>query len=158
MHALTQQRVQVQRQRGHQRLALTRLHLGDAPLMQHDSANQLYIEVPHVQRASRGFTARGERFRQNIVQRLAVLKSFLEFVSLRAELFVGQCLIIGFQRVDFLHDGHQPLHIALAGVHQFLEPLSNYHHVLRNGAKHMIPNCPPIGIVGDFACLAIRSD
>jgi len=84
MHALTQQRVQIQRQRGDQCLALARLHLGDAPLVQHDSADELHIEVPHVQRASRGFTTRCERFGQDVVQRCAVLQSLPKFVCFRA--------------------------------------------------------------------------
>ncbi len=47
-HILPGERVQIQRQSRHQRLTLTRLHLGDLPLVQHDAADELHIKRHHV--------------------------------------------------------------------------------------------------------------
>ena len=51
--ALAGQRVQVDRQRRDERLALTRAHLGDRALVQHRPAEQLHVEVAHPERALR---------------------------------------------------------------------------------------------------------
>ena len=47
MRAAAGQRIQVQRQGGHQRLPLPRLHLRDTALVQYDAAQQLAIVMPH---------------------------------------------------------------------------------------------------------------
>ena len=49
MHAFSGQCVQVRRQRGRQGLALTGFHFCNFALMQHDSADQLDIKMPHFQ-------------------------------------------------------------------------------------------------------------
>ena len=48
--ALAGERVQVGGQGGDQRLAFAGLHLGDLAAVQDDAADQLHVEVPHVQR------------------------------------------------------------------------------------------------------------
>ena len=91
MHAAARQRVEVDGQDGHQRLALARLHLGDAPLMQHHSAEQLRVVRHHVpgnagpprfpflaQQAAARFLDHGERLRNHAVERfLERLQPFL---------------------------------------------------------------------------------
>ena len=47
MHALAHQRVEVNGQCGHEGLALARGHLSDYAPMEHDSAHELHVEVPH---------------------------------------------------------------------------------------------------------------
>jgi hypothetical protein len=47
VHALAGQRVEVDRQRRHQRLALAGAHLGDLAVVQHHAADELDVEVPH---------------------------------------------------------------------------------------------------------------
>ena len=72
MHALAFQRVQIHRQRRHQRLALASAHFGDLAPVQHDAANHLHIEMPHAQHALGGLAAGGKGLGQDLVQRLAI--------------------------------------------------------------------------------------
>ena len=69
--ALAGQRVQIDRQRGDQGLALAGLHLGDAAAVEHHPADELHVEVPHPQHALARLAADGERLGEEIVQRLA---------------------------------------------------------------------------------------
>ena len=63
MHALTGQGIQVGRQGGYQGLALTGAHLGNLAIVQHHAADQLHIEVAHVQHPSGGLAHRGKGLR-----------------------------------------------------------------------------------------------
>ena len=54
MYALAGQGVEVGRKDGDKGLALAGLHLGDAPLMEHDAAYELHAEGLHAQHAPRG--------------------------------------------------------------------------------------------------------
>ena len=78
------ERVQIRRQRRHQRLALAGAHLGDAALVQRDAADELHVEVAHPERAPRGLAHHGEGFGQKLVERLACLQALAEFVGLGA--------------------------------------------------------------------------
>ena len=60
--------------------------------MQDDAADQLHVEVPHVQHAAAGLADDGEGFGQQVVERLAVGEPGAELVGLLAELLVGQRL------------------------------------------------------------------
>ena len=71
MHTLTGQRVQVGRQRGDQRLAFTGAHLGNLAVMQHHAADQLHIEMAHIEHATCGLTYGRKRLRQQVIERLA---------------------------------------------------------------------------------------
>src|SRR5690606_40535830 len=51
MHALASERIQVQRERGDQRLTLAGLHLGDLALVENDAGHELDVVVPLPQRA-----------------------------------------------------------------------------------------------------------
>ena len=70
VHAAPAERVQINRQGGDQRLAFTGLHFGDLALVQHHAADQLHIEVAHVQHAAAGLADHGEGLDQKVVQRL----------------------------------------------------------------------------------------
>src|SRR5208283_4239661 len=67
VNAAPGERVEIHRQRGNQRFAFTGLHLGDFALMQHDAADELHVEVPHLQDAPAGLAHHREGFRQNFV-------------------------------------------------------------------------------------------
>ena len=69
MNAAAGERVQINRQRGHQGLSFAGLHFRDFSVVQHDAAHELHVEVTHVQGALRRLAADGERFRQQIAQR-----------------------------------------------------------------------------------------
>ncbi len=64
MHTLAGERVQVGRERGHQGLTLAGTHLGDLAVVQHHAADQLHIEMAHVQRAPGGLAHHGEGLMQ----------------------------------------------------------------------------------------------
>ena len=70
--ALALEGVEIRRQRRDQRLALAGLHLGDLALVEHRAADELHVEVPHVEHAAAGFADDGERLGQQVVERLAV--------------------------------------------------------------------------------------
>ncbi len=83
--ALAGQRVQVGRQRRHQRLAFAGLHLGDAAAVQHHAADELHVEVPHAERAAPGFADEGERIGQQVVERLALVGADAQIVAAFAQ-------------------------------------------------------------------------
>ena len=66
------ERVEIGGQRRDERLAFARLHLGDLAAMQHHAADQLHVEVPHVEHAAAGFADDGKGLGQQVVERLAV--------------------------------------------------------------------------------------
>ena len=69
--APARQGVEIGGEGGHQGLALTGLHLGDAALVEHDAAHQLHPVGPHAQHPVRGLPHGGEGLRQDVVQGLA---------------------------------------------------------------------------------------
>ena len=85
VHALPRERVQVNRQRRDQRLAFAGLHFGDLAAVQDDAADQLDIEVPHVEDAAAGFAHGGEGGDQKIVERRALRDLLLELDGLRGQ-------------------------------------------------------------------------
>ena len=70
--ALALERVEIGRQRGDERLAFAGLHLGDLALVQDGAADELDVEVPHVQHAAAGLADDGKRLGQQVVERLAL--------------------------------------------------------------------------------------
>ncbi len=62
VYALAGERVQINRQRGDQRFAFTGLHFGDLAAVQNDAADQLHIEMAHVECAAAGFADDGKSF------------------------------------------------------------------------------------------------
>ncbi len=83
MNALAGQRVQVGRQRGDQRLAFARAHLGDLALVQHDPADELHVEVTHPQRALGGLAHCSKGLRQKVVELLATLQTRPQLIGYR---------------------------------------------------------------------------
>ena len=122
VRALTGDRVEIQRLRGDERLALAGLHLGDVALVQHDPAHQLDIEETHVHRSLERLADGGERLEQELVERLAVREPFPELDRLRGELLVRQGLVLGLERADvrrLLGEALEPP--ALADAEDLLE-------------------------------------
>ena len=92
MDALVLEGVEVDRQRGDERLALAGLHLRDHALVQDHAADELHVEVTHAEHALGGLTSDSERLRQQVVERLAVLDALLELDGLGSKLLVGEGL------------------------------------------------------------------
>ena len=96
------QRVQIQRGRGDEGLALACLHLGDVALMQDDAAHHLDIEHPLLRLPAARLPHGGERLEQQLVERLAVRQPFAQLDRLRAQLLVRKCLDAGLERRNVL--------------------------------------------------------
>ena len=103
VHTLASQRVQVHRQRGHERLALARTHLGDIALVQGHAAHELDVEVAHLQRALASLAHRGEGFGQKLIERVALGQPSAQLIGLAAQLQVVQLFERRLQCVDLLH-------------------------------------------------------
>ena len=88
--ALAVERVQIARQGGDQRLAFAGLHFGDFAAVQHHAADQLHVEMPHVEDAAAGFADHGEGLDQQVVERGALRDSLFEFDGFRGQIDVGE--------------------------------------------------------------------
>ncbi len=119
------QRVEVERQRRHQRFAFTGLHLGNFALMQHNAADELDIERNHVPcelvaaHIARGpaqpaasILDNGERLAQDSVQRLACRHTLFELLRLGLQLLFGKSLISLLDLVDALNQRLHPFYVA----------------------------------------------
>ena len=109
MHALAAQGVQVGGQGGHQGLAFTGLHLGDAALVQDDAADELHPVGAQAQHTVGCLTAGGKGLRQQVVQGLAVFITLLQLRGLGLELGVGIALVFFLQGFDLADDGIKAL-------------------------------------------------
>ncbi len=136
------ERVQVRRQRRDQGLALAGAHLGDLAVVQHHAADQLHVEVAHVQHPLARLADHGECLRQELFERGAlgfalgrfVLRRGGAFGHLRAErdgalreFGVGELRDLRLQRVDALDRSrillHQPI---IAAAEDGLEDLLDH--------------------------------
>ena len=102
MNSIATDRIEVRWQRRHQGLALTRSHFRDLAVMEHHAANQLHIEMPHLQYALGGFANHGECLDQHGLRVLAVSRSLSKLGSLGRERFVGKGLEPRLKPVDLL--------------------------------------------------------
>ena len=100
VHALAGERVQVARQRRHQRLAFAGAHLGDLAVVQRHAADQLHVEVAHAERALARLAHDGERLGQHLVERRALGDARLELGGLAAKRRVVERRHRGLERVD----------------------------------------------------------
>lgn len=88
MNTTTSKGVEIHGERRDQRLALTGLHLGNTPLVQHHAADQLNVEMAHLQCATGGLTHQRKGFRQEIIKRLARTNPLAQTRCLRLEVCV----------------------------------------------------------------------
>ena len=85
VHAAAGERVEIDRERRDQRLALAGLHLGDAALVQDHAADELHVEVPLADRALGRLAHGRERRHQDVVERRAVGELLLEVLACARE-------------------------------------------------------------------------
>ncbi len=112
------ERVQVERQRGHEGFAFARPHFGDLALVEHDPADHLNVVVAHLHLPPGDFAHHRERLGQDVVQSCAVLEPGDEFGGLGPELVVAQALHLVFPLADSLDRARQLLHLTRVGVAQ----------------------------------------
>ncbi len=70
MDPFSGQCIKIDRESPDESFPLATLHLGDLPLMEHDPAQELHIEMAHVEHAPPGLAGHGKCLRQNLVQDL----------------------------------------------------------------------------------------
>ena len=87
MHALAGERVQIRRQRRHQRLALAGAHFGDLAGMQRQAADQLHVEMAQPELAARRLAHQRKRL-GNQIDRAAVPAAKR---ALSSRVFSGNC-------------------------------------------------------------------
>ena len=104
--------IEVRGKRRDERLAFARLHFGDLPLVQDVAADQLHVEVPHVEHAAARLAHDGEGLGQEVVYGCARSDPLAEFRGPFAERLVAQSLDGGLQRVDGFDDGTDLLQLA----------------------------------------------
>ena len=80
--------------------------------VQHHAADQLHVEVPHVQRATTGLADDREGIREDVVERLAVGDPLPELRGSGFELIVGERLQRRFEFVDLGDERTQALQLA----------------------------------------------
>ena len=139
VHAAPGQRVQVDRQRRHQRLAFAGLHLGNIALVQEDTAHQLDVERAQPERAASGFAGVGKGFRQQVVEVFALGEAVAELGGLGKDAGVVERLELRLQCVDLLD--HRPGRLDLAivrGAENLLHDRAKTHH-----RKLVLKSCNP---------------
>ena len=85
MHALAEQRVQVERERRDEGLALAGLHLGDPTEVQRGAAHHLHVEVTLADRAHGRFPSGGEGLGQQVVEEVHLRVVVARLVEALAE-------------------------------------------------------------------------
>ena len=133
MDAASGEGVEIDGERGDERLALAGGHLGDASLVEHHAADKLDIEVDHVpgvvvvadrerlaDHAARGALHHGEGLGKDLVEPLLEKVGILDRGELGlpggglfAEGLVGERLERLLDRVDLGDEGEHPAHLAL---------------------------------------------
>jgi hypothetical protein len=107
VNALAFERIQIGGRRRHQRLAFTGLHFRDPALVQHHAADQLDVEVPHVEHPPAGLPNHREGFDHQIVERSPARQFFPEFNSFGRQIDVGKLLHRG---LEIVHCGDNRTH------------------------------------------------
>src|SRR5262249_22721024 len=129
VNAFAFERVQVNGQGSDEGFTFAGFHFGDLALMQDDSADQLLVEVPHVENAVAGLAHDGEGFDQDIVQCGALGEPCFEVDGFGGQLGVGKLLDFLLQRVHGCNPGPEGLNIALVLRAENLGQNCIYHRI-----------------------------
>ena len=112
MDALPPERVQVNRQGGDERFPFAGLHLGDLAVMQHRAADQLHVEVPHVDRTPGRLAAQGEGLYLQIVQGFTAGQTLPELLGPGRKVRLRELLHLGLEAVHALDQRTDPLQLS----------------------------------------------
>ena len=100
MDAAAGERVEIDGERGDQRLAFAGLHLGNPALVQHHAADELDVEVALTKRALAGLAHGGKSRHQNVIRRCPLRHLLAKLIRARAQRLVGELFQLLFQRID----------------------------------------------------------
>ena len=127
MRALAREGIEVESQRGREGLALARAHLRDPAFVQHHAADELHIEMAHLEDALAGLPADGEGFRQELVEGFPFRHALLKSRGHGLEILIAQGDDVLLQGIDHLDLGPVALKLPLVlGAEYFFEEL--IHH------------------------------
>jgi len=122
VHALARQRVEIDGQRGDERLAFAGAHLGHPSGVQGGAAHQLHVVVALADHAGGCLAHHRERLDEQIVDFFAALETRAELGGLAAQGVVGEGGDGRAEGVDFGHDAGQRLNfLAFAGAQDAVE-------------------------------------
>ena len=123
MDAFTGQRVEIDRQRGNQRLPLAGLHLGDPSEVQRHPPHQLHVEVPLAEHAPCRLSTRANASTSRSSTALTVFEPLAELdVGEGPQLIVRKSLDLRFEGVDQRNQlGQTTYFLSLAGAEDFRE-------------------------------------
>ena len=127
VYALARQSVEVGGEGGGQGLALAGLHLGDAPLVEDDAADDLDPEGELAQHPAVGLPHGGKGLRQKIIQGLPRRQPFPEPGGLGLEVGIAEGGIFGLQGLDLLDQGLDLLDLPGGGISKELFQKSTCH-------------------------------
>ena len=116
MGALPFQRGEIQRQRGGERFAFAGLHFDDRIVMHGRAAQELHIEVPHVEPSPAGLAHQRKRFDQQPIERLAAAGTIAQREARLLEIEVGLRLERLFKRSNLRHVPRPLAHSRTAEV------------------------------------------
>ena len=116
MGALAGQRVQIDRQRRDQRLALAGSHFCDRAPVQHNAAHELHVEMPLAKRPLGSLAHRGKSLRQQLVQRFARRMTVAQPVGTFLEGGVVERLDLRLEGIDGVYDSLKFLDVACVGA------------------------------------------
>jgi hypothetical protein len=115
VNALSLERVEITRQCSDQRFAFAGDHFGNVARVQHHSAQELNIVMAHPQEAASAFSADGECFDQDVIERFAGLKPLAKLERLPPKLLIGQGRHLRLKRVDPVDFALKPANLTSVG-------------------------------------------
>ncbi len=138
MDALAAEGVEVERQRGDERLAFAGAHLDHFALMEQHAAHELHVVGAQADAAARRLAGQGERLDQHVVEFRAAGHALLEVERPLAQRLIGQRGKLRLQRVDGRHAGLQVIDDLLVRIaddagDDFLEHGGSYYSRLETG-------------------------
>ena len=115
VHAAPGERVEIDGERGDQRLAFAGLHLGNAGVVEHHAAHELHVEMALADGALGGLADGGEGFGDQILDRGAVFHPCAEGLGAGAQLIVGEGSDLRLELVDGGDQRRVFLQLAVVG-------------------------------------------
>src|SRR5215468_628140 len=135
MHAFARESIEINRKSCDEGFTFAGLHLGDFALMENNSADELNVEMAHVQHTPARFTGNSECLRQDLIQDLlagfnalrVVLNAFetladtgAELLGFGTKLLVRELLHLRFERVNLVDERTNPFEFAFVRGAKYL--------------------------------------